>query len=39
MEEPDTGQLTTDLDYWEVTVAGGQVVTVRAHAAEDRPTN
>lgn len=28
-------QLTSDLDYWEVTLKGGEVVRLRAHAVSE----
>jgi hypothetical protein len=28
--------LTSDLDYWEIRLKGGEVVTLRAHAVSER---
>jgi hypothetical protein len=36
MDRPIVPELTSDLDYWEVTLKGGQVVRLRAHAVEQR---
>jgi hypothetical protein len=35
MERLSGPKLTSDLDYWEVTLTGGDVVRLRAHAVKE----
>jgi hypothetical protein len=37
--DSDPPRLTSDLDYWRVTLAGGQVLDLRAHGVKEDESN